>query len=320
MKTSWIIFSASSASENNLSIMMKRFSFTCFAVIAIACSSPKNNNGLNPVEFDKQGHRGSRGLMPENTIAAMYRGIDEDVNTLELDLHISKDKKVVVSHDPYFNELITTTPEGKFLSKEESRDRLLFSMNYDSIKKYDVGLKLHPDFLQQKKLAVYKPLFVALIDSSEIYAKQKSRIIHYNVEIKSKANTDNINHPAVPEFVELVVKDLNEKKITSRTVIQSFDMRPLQYLHAHYPNIKTSLLLEAKDNGAIHDLIQQLGFVPTIISPNFALATKEFIDDCHKLNIRVIPWTVNTLEEMKRLKALGVDGIISDYPNLFRQL
>jgi glycerophosphoryl diester phosphodiesterase len=124
--------------------------------------------------------------MPENTIVAMYRGIDEGVNTLELDLHISKDRKVVVSHDPYFNELITTTPEGKFLSEEESRDRLLFTMNYDSIKKYDVGLKPYPDFPQQKKIPAYKPLLAVLIDSSEIYAAQKNRKIFYNIEIKSK--------------------------------------------------------------------------------------------------------------------------------------
>lgn len=285
-----------------------------------ACSATRKNNQFNFVSFDKEGHRGARGLMPENTIEAMLRGIDEGVNTLELDLHITKDKKVVVSHDPFFNELITTTPEGKFLSKEESRKRLLYNMNYDSIRKYDVGLKAYPEFPRQKKIPAYKPLFASLIDAAETYASQKNRDINYNVEIKSKESTDNINHPAVPEFAELVVKVLVEKKITARTIIQSFDMRPLQYLHAKYPAIQTSLLLEAKENGTVNDFVQKLGFKPTVISPNFALVTKQFVDDCHKLNIRVIPWTVNTLKEIKNLQALGVDGVISDYPDLFKQL
>lgn len=299
---------------------MKGFACISLVVLVLACTGPKRTREWRSIKFDKEGHRGARGLMPENTIPAMYAAIDEGVNTLELDLHISKDKQVVVSHDPYFNELITTTPEGKFLSKEESRKRLLYNMNYDSIRKYDVGLKPHPDFPHQQHIAVYKPLLASLIDSSEFYARAKRRTIGYNVEIKSKEQTDLINHPAIPEFVDLVVTVLQQKKITGRTIIQSFDLRPLQYLHRRYPQLQTSLLLEAKEKGSVNDFVKLLGFTPSVISPNLALVTQEFVDDCHKLNIRIIPWTVNKLEDMKRLKSLGVDGIITDYPNLFNQL
>lgn len=298
---------------------MKKFPLLCVFAFAACNAGNKLGSVAIPV-FDREGHRGGRGLMPENTIPAMYRGIDEGVNTLELDLHISKDKKVVVSHDPFFNELITTTPEGKFLTKEESRQRLLYNMNYDSIRKYDVGMKPHPDFPRQQKVAAYKPLFSELIDASEKYAAAKNKKMWYNAEIKSKEATDNINHPAIPEFVDLVMKVLKDKGTENRTVIQSFDMRPLQYLHSHYSQMQTSLLLEAKEKGTVNDFVQKLGFVPTIISPNSALVTKQFVDDAHKLGMRVIPWTVNTLEEIKRLKALGVNGIISDYPDLFNKM
>jgi glycerophosphoryl diester phosphodiesterase len=298
---------------------MKKFSLV-FMIAFVACNAGKKMTSAPVPVFDREGHRGGRGLMPENTIAAMYRGIDEGVNTLELDLHISKDKKVVVSHDPFFNELITTTPEGNFLTKEESRKRLLYNMNYDSIRKYDVGLKPHPDFPRQQKVAAYKPLFSELIEACESYSILKKKKMWYNVEIKSKENTDNINHPAIPEFVDLVVKVLRDKGTENRTVIQSFDMRPLQYLHEHYPNMQTSLLLEAKEKGTVNDFVKKLGFIPVIISPNSALVTKQFVDDAHKLGMRVIPWTVNSLEEIKKLKSLGVNGIISDYPDLFNKM
>src|SRR5215218_1456073 len=135
--------------------MMTKQIFIGAVFIALAsCSSTKqSSSSVNNNQFDKQGHRGCRGLMPENTIPAMLKAIDLGVTTLEMDLAISADKKVVVSHDPHFNEKITTTPQGTQLTKAEGAARLLYAMNYDSIKKYDVGLKPHPDFPQQQKIA-----------------------------------------------------------------------------------------------------------------------------------------------------------------------
>jgi glycerophosphoryl diester phosphodiesterase len=114
-------------------------------------STMHNNETVSTFpSFDKEGHRGSRGLMPENTIPAMLKAIDLGVTTLEMDAVISRDKQVVVSHDPYFNADITTTPEGGQLTKAEASSRLLYRMDYDSIKKYDVGLKPHPGFPRQQ--------------------------------------------------------------------------------------------------------------------------------------------------------------------------
>lgn len=270
-------------------------------------------------QFDKQGHRGSRGLMPENTIPAMHKAIDFGVTTLEMDVVISKDKKVVVSHDPYFNADITTAPEGKILSKSEGSQRLLYAMNYDSIKKYDVGIKLHPSFPRQEKIAAYKPLLEELIRSSEAYAKQKNTLaLWYNIETKSKPGFDGVHHPAPAEFVDLLVAVIQKEGIADRTVIQSFDMRTLQVVHQKYPSIKNSLLMEGSDKRTLNEQLNELGFVPDVYSPHYSLVTSVLIKLCHEKGMKIIPWTVNTRLEIERIRSLGVDGIITDYPDLFK--
>ena len=283
----------------------------------MACTIGKSKIELP--QFDKQGHRGSRGLMPENTIPAMHKAIDLGVTTLEMDVVISKDKKVVVSHDPYFNADITTTPDGKTLSKTEESERLLFAMNYADIRRYDVGLKLHPNFSRQQKISVYKPLLSELIQSSESYAKQKSkRPLWYNIETKSKPGGDGVNHPAPAEFVDLLVAEIKKEYIEKRTVIQSFDMRTLQVVHAKYPALKTSLLMENTDKRSLDEQLKDLGFTPTVYSPHYSLVTVNLVKACHEKGMKITPWTVNTKAEIEVLTAMGVDGIITDYPDLFQ--
>lgn len=288
------------------------------SLVMSSCASHKKVTTTNP-SFDFEGHRGARGLMPENTIPAMKAGIDNGVTTVELDAVITKDNKVVVSHDPFFSEAITTTPDGKHLTKKEAEEHALYKMTYDEIKKYDVGMKPHPGFPQQQKIKVHKPLLSELIDSVEGYSRSKDKVIKYNIEIKSKKNTDGIYHPAPEPFSELLLAVLKEKDILSRTVIQSFDERPLQYIHAKYPSIKLSYLVEATA-GPLNDELEKLGFIPDTYSPNVVLVNKELIEQCHQKGIKVLPWTVNKVAEMQKLVEMGVDGIISDYPNLFAQV
>lgn len=299
-------------------IFMKNVILIFGLAVMASCNTTSNTADQKPLgEFDKQGHRGSRGLMPENTIPAMLRAIDEGVTTLELDVVISKDSQVVVSHDPYFHQNITTTPDGKSLTKKDAIHHLLFTMNYDSIRKYDVGLKPHPDFQQQQKISVHKPLLKELIAETEKYAAEKNNPVHYNIEIKSSSADDGIAHPAIPVFTELVIKTLQELGTLNKTIIQSFDIRPLQYLHQKYPNVQTSLLILGTDKRTLEEQLGELGFVPAFYSPQYSLVTPALLKACHQKNIRVVPWTVNSIEEIKQLKALGVDGIITDYPNLF---
>ena len=224
---------------------MKCFISLLSAVFMLSCSSSRqvviDSSELSYPTFDKQGHRGSRGLMPENTIPAMQKAIDLGVTTLEMDVVISKDNQVVVSHDPYFSADITTTPEGAALTKEEAAKRLLYAMPYDSIQKYDVGLKPHAGFPRQQKLAVHKPLLRDLIAASEKYAKEQGKApLWYNIETKIKKSGDGKAHPAPEPFVDLLVGVVQESGIASRTIIQSFDIRTLQVVHRKYPHLKTS--------------------------------------------------------------------------------
>jgi len=271
--------------------------------------------------FDFEAHRGGRGLMPENTIPAMRNAIGmEKVQTLEMDVLITKDGQVVVSHDPFFNAAITTTPEGKYITAAEGQKLILYQLNYDDIKKYDVGMKPHPDFPRQQKMAVQKPLLMDLVDAAEAEASAKKRTIHYNIEIKSKKTTDNTHHPEPEIFVEKLVAVLKQKNVLDRCVIQSFDVRPLQVLHKKYPNIKTSFLVDKDGGDKVEEQLGKLGFTPDIYSPVFTIATQQVIDLCHQKKMKIVPWTVNTKEEIQKLVDMKVDGLISDYPDLFTQI
>ena len=300
-------------------------SYMTIALLAFSCSGTKQVTGNKPGEvafpsFDKEAHRGGRGLMPENTIPAMLNAIDLDVTTLEMDTHITKDNKVVVSHDPYFNENFSTTPEGNTLTKTEASKRLLYTMTYDSIQKYDVGLKPYAAFPRQKKIAVHKPLLSDLLDATEKYAGGKGKVMFYNIEIKSKPENDGKKHPPVESFVDLVMEVILQKGTRARTVIQSFDPRALQVMHRKYPSVATSLLIEDNDKRSLDEQLQQLGFTPYVYSPHFSLVTPQLVQQCRSRQMKLVPWTINTLDQMQQLKNTGVDGIITDYPDLFDQL
>ena len=268
--------------------------------------------------FDRQGHRGSRGLMPENTFPAMKTALDMGVTTLEMDIVFTKDKQAILSHEPFFNHEITTKPDGSYVSEAEERSLNIYGMNYDEVKKYDVGMKPYPRFPQQQKLKVYKPLLSDLLDSVQHYMTASKRPLpFFNIETKTNPSTDNIYHPAPAEFVEELMKVIRANKIEDRVIIQSFDFRTLQYLHQKYPLIKTAMLIEDFDERGLKDQLKALGFTPTIYSPEQKLVTEELVERCHKQNIKVIPWTVNDKTRIEELKKMGVDGVISDYPNLF---
>ncbi len=282
------------------------------------CSTPMSKvNRSTKKGFDFQGHRGSRGLMPENTIAAMLKAIDLGVTTLEMDAVITSDKQVILSHEPFFNHEIGLKPDGRAVTVQEERSLNIYKMTYAETQTFDVGLKPHPKFPKQAKIRATKPLLSAVIDSVEAYCKAKGiNPPFYNIETKSTPATDGQYHPAPAEFVDLVMSIVRYKLIDRRVIIQSFDDRTLQYLHQKYPSVKTALLIEFEDGRTLDTQLKDLGFTPTIYSPAYALVTPALIEQCKKLNLQVIPWTVNNEAQMKLMKALGVDGLITDYPNI----
>lgn len=293
--------------------------FTFFSIALMSCS-PKINPSYGPLQgagsFDLQGHRGCRGLMPENTVPAFIQAVNMMITTLEMDIVITKDKKVLVSHDNYFSHEITTKPNGDTVTAAEELSLNIYKMNYEEVKKYDVGIKPHPRFPQQQKINTYKPLLADVVDSViRSMMTMKRPPIRYNIETKCTPEGDDIYHPKPGEFVELLMAVIKEKDLAMWTTIQSFDIRTLQYLHEHYPDMQTALLVEDKKSFALQ--LKDLGFIPTIYSPDYMLVTPLLVKQCHDAGIQIIPWTVNDKAEMARLKNLGVDGIITDYPNLY---
>ena len=297
-----------------------KYLLTLYCFIIISFMGTKKSSTLQP-SFNTQGHRGCRGLMPENTIPAMLKAIDLGVHTLEMDVVISQDEQVVVSHDAFFNHEITTKPNGDSIGESEEKQFNLYKMTYNQIKSFDVGLKTHPRFQQQSKIPAVKPLLGDLIDVVESYiTKNNKPLVFYNIETKSLPETDLIFHPSPAVFCELLMSVINKKGIANRTIIQSFDIRTLKYIRQNYPKIKTALLIDEGDANTLEHQLKELGFVPTIYSPHFSLVTPLLIASCHQKHIQLIPWTVNDVSKIKELKLLGVDGIISDYPNLFNGL
>jgi len=298
--------------------MKKLFLINLFFIMACANQSHLHNASAGNVDFDKQGHRGCRGLMPENTIPAMIRSLDLGVTTLEMDAVITKDKKVILSHDQWFNHEISTKPDGMPVLEREERKFNVYWMTYEEVKTFDVGLKPHPRFPKQQKIKAVKPLLSDVIDSAEWHAKQSGRELpYYNIETKSLPILDGVFHPVPEEFVELLMGVIKEKKIEHRVIIQSFDFRTLQYLHKTYPEITTAMLVEGYDKRTLEEQLKDLGFTPSIYSPAYERVTKDLVKKCHRENMKIIPWTVNSKEEIQRLRDMGVDGIISDYPDLF---
>ncbi|MBB5395052.1 glycerophosphodiester phosphodiesterase family protein [Mucilaginibacter sp. AK015] len=269
--------------------------------------------------FDTEAHRGGRALMPENTIAAMKNAVDLGVTGLEMDTHITADNMVVLSHDEYINPLFTLDPDGKEIAKVDAKKLILYKMSYSELKKYDVGSKFYSKFPQQKKVKTYMPLLSELIDSVQTYLKVKhQKQVFYNIETKCSPEGDGLYNPRPDEFVSLLMDVIKSKGILQYVVIQSFDKRTLQIIHKKYPAVLTSYLVD--NNKTFEENMSDLGYFPFIYSPAFKLVNADMVKQCHNKNVKVLPWTVNTKEDIEALKGFKVDGIISDYPELLTSL
>ena len=167
---------------------------------------------------------------------------------------------------------------------------------------------------EQKKMFASKPLLSEVIDTVEKFIKQNHLPpVQYNIETKSTVDGDDVNHPKPAVFAKLLYDLLKEKKVLSKCIVQSFDPRTLQVIHQIDSTTTTALLIA--DIDSFEKNIAQLGFTPTIYSPNVMLVTEKMIEKCHAQKIKVIPWTINEEDKMKSLKKLGVDGVITDYPD-----
>jgi glycerophosphoryl diester phosphodiesterase len=290
--------------------------------------------------FDVQGHRGARGLMPENTLAAFRTALALGVDTIETDLAVTRDGVVVISHNPRLNPEITRGADGQFLTVE---GRPIHDLTLQDLARYDVG-RLNPDtkyaaqFPQQKPQDGERiPTLQALLD----LVKSSGTPVGLNIETKIDPGRPG-DTPAPEEFARRVVEAVRASGLAPRVTIQSFDWRTLVEVKRIAPELRTACLTQETQNSnnvapregraspwtAGLDLRTLDNSVPRLAkaagcdiwSPFFRNATPERIQEAHALGLTVLPWTVNEAADMERLIDTGVDGLISDYPDRLRAI
>lgn len=268
-----------------------------------------------PRHFDIEGHRGTRGWMPENTIPAFKKALQLGVDTLELDMVVTKDGKLVVSHEAWFSSAISLDKDGKPIPADKQREYNIYKMTYDEVRQFDVGSLGNKDFPQQEKMKVAKPLLKDVFTELAKFAREnKMPTPHYNIEIKTEGVTgDDVYHPKPDIFAKIVYDELRADKMEKNAIVQSFDIRALKEMRKLSRTIPLSLLVSNRD-GVVKNL-ENLGFDPEIYSPNYLLIDADTVSICHKRGIKVLPWTVNETADLERMKAFDLDGLITDYPD-----
>lgn len=257
-----------------------------------------------------QGHRGCRGLYPENSLPAFQHALKMGVTVLEMDVCLSADGQVYVSHEPYMNPSYASFPDGKPVTDASIN---LFQKTYAEIKLFDVGSRGNKLFPEQVRLATYKPLLSEVLALGEAFARKSGRPVYYNIEIKSEPIEYGKSQPAtVKEFADRVWSVISNHISPSSLILQSFDFAVLHYWKTAINKGRISALVEKETP---EQMLASLGFVPDIFSSSHKFLTKDQIDFCHLKGMQVIPWTINTTSEMQQFSDWQVDGIITDYPN-----
>ncbi len=285
-----------------------------------------------------QGHRGARGLMPENTLPAFAKAISIGVDVLELDTAVTADGVVVVSHDPQLSSEFTRSANGAWITPPGP---VIAALPLSEIKRFDVG-RIRPDSDYAKRFPDQTPVdgtpIPTLEEVAALVASTGNGTLRFNIE--TKVRPDGAALTFAPEaFAERLVETARAAGIAERTVIQSFYWRSLAHVHAIAPEIATACLtseqswLDNVGRGAGEasswtgmDVNDFGGSVPRMVkasgcaiwSPYFGEVNAALVDEAHRLGLKVIVWTVNDAEQMKALIAVGVDGIITDYPDRLR--
>jgi glycerophosphoryl diester phosphodiesterase len=317
------------------------FSLSTLQVWVVVLSVALTFSASSAVGFDSQGHRGARGLMPENTLPGFSAALGIGVDTLEMDVGLTVDNHVVLSHNPRLEPEIVRNANGQWLVESSAP---ISTMNLKTFKTYDVG-RINPDSRYAERFGTQQSVdgtqSPTLADVFELVRRSGNSSVRFNIELKI-----NPNHPEEtflpPAFVSAVLSEIKNHKVEERVIIQSFDWRVLQETQSQMPKIKTAYLtasqkwlnnLQIGEPGksawlAGIDIDEFEGSAPRAIkavggdiwSPYHKEVSSENIQLAQQLGLSVIVWTVNDMPRMRELIKMGVDGIISDYPDRLRSV
>lgn len=290
--------------------------------------------------LDLQGHRGARGLLPENTLPAFARALAIGVTTLELDTAVTRDGVVVVSHDATLNPDITRGPDGQWIARG---DIAIHTLTWAELQQYDVG-RIRPDTGYARRFSGQQPIdgtrIPRLADVFALARRAGNDTVRFNIETKiSPAQPQRTLPPA--EFAYALIRLIRSEQLESRVTIQSFDWRTLQVVQQEAPRIVTVYLsaqqswqdnIRAGDTtsawtaglhvsrygSSVANMVRAAG--GGVWSPYFGEITRESVRAAQQAGLKVVVWTVNEPRDITRMIEIGVDGIISDYPDRLRQI
>lgn len=271
---------------------MRRFAFCLLLLSTLMAAGSR---------IEVHGHRGARAVLPENTLPAFEYAIAQGVDVLELDMAVTKDNVIVVSHDPILAAPICTAPRNGKGDGAHIRDLTLAE-----VRQYDCGAVQNPRFpTQQTKPGTTMPTL------DEVFALASKGTFRFNIETKITPMEPTLAPPP-DEFVSLVLAVIRKHHLESRVILQSFDFRTLHAMKKIAPEIAVSALVDSSNNHSFVDIAKEAD--ARIISPEFSLVTAEKVEAAHAAGLQVVPWTANTPTDWDRLIAANVDAIITDDP------
>ncbi len=248
-------------------------------------------------EIKVHGHRGARAMFPENTIPAFEYAIEAGADVLEMDVAVTSDNVLVISHDPHLNPEICQGPRP---------GALIHNLTLQQVRQYDCGAKKNPRFATQHPIPGTR---IPTLD--EVLSLSPRGSFEYNIETKSFPDHPEYT-PAPDVFARWMLDTIRKHKLESRVIVQSFDFRTLHAMRRLAPDIRLSALYEGTPRSFV-EIAREAG-PAQIISPDFHLVTKEQVKSAHGAGLQVVPWTVNEPDDWDRLIDAGVDAIISDNP------
>ncbi len=258
------------------------------------------------------GHRGARGLYPENTMFGFINSLNHNLSGFEFDVVVSKDHQLIVSHEPWMSFKYCSHPEGKPITYINQKRYNIYKMTVEEIKRFDCGSKLNLHYPYQKLTPCYKPTLQELFDYLRTIDFKKLTLL---IELKSRKTWFNTFQPPLKTYAQLVIDFFTHNQIDHQVVVKSFDHKLLNLIYKDLPQIEIGFLVDNKRS--VKNNLKKLKFKPSYYNLKHQLITKNIVDELNMRHIKTIPWTVNTIKDGLRLESLGIDSIITDYPNLF---
>ncbi|HZI84718.1 MAG TPA: glycerophosphodiester phosphodiesterase, partial [Casimicrobiaceae bacterium] len=285
---------------------------------------------------DLEGHRGTRGLAPENTLAAFRKAIEIGVTTIETDMAVTSDGVIVISHDPFLNPDVVRDPGGHWLT---AKGPPIHALTLAELRRYDIG-RLNPASAYARQFPEQRASDGERFpELREVFALGKGNAVRFNIETKVTPTSDT---PDPVSFARQVVAAVRSAGMTERVTVESFDWRTLLEVKRLAPELETSCLtMQTRDMDTVGSpdggpspwhaglaLRDHGGSLPaTVKAAGCAIwsmfwrnLTPKELSEAHALGLKVLPWTVNEPADMRRLIDLGVDGVITDYPDRLRDV